>query len=312
MAAFTAKSGSVVVRVEPARGAPGGVVCVGVPARVNASLLGALECGRAGGTHAVASAADADATLVAYACVLKVRAKLATDPKGRAARCAAFDGEFVVSVPCDRTMSSARKTAAAVLSAMRFGGLWKGYKAGAAAVGVKPDRAAFLHAAGALRAAAGRGVTVVVAGRVSVARAEIVATSAGVLAGKLSAALAAAVPSGRARAGAAFVATADGDSGCPAARHVVLPATGLQAALLCRFLASRGVVGRAGPGGVAVEQPLGAPAAEAKAAELFAKKWRAGRALLVYHAAVNCEAPTAALTVAGGAPDASWIVKALK
>lgn len=309
----SAKKGKISLRVEPSRAAPGGAVAVGVPVKLNAHLLRALECGGVGGTHGVPDASLADLTIVAYAAVLKVRAKLAADPKAGAACCAAFASEFVISAACDKTMSSARKTAAAILSSLRFGSLAGSYSSLARSLGVVPEKKAYLHAAAALRAALLKGVTVVIAGRINVSRAEIAAKAADTLAGKLAAATDKAIPSGKARSGAAFGTGGDAPEACPSADLVTLPAGGLKAALLSRFLATRGIAARVDGSGAVVEARDERAALNSKsAAAAYVKKWRVGgRALLAYQAAVNCEAPTSALKVSGDAPAASWITGAL-
>jgi len=310
-----AKSGKVSLRVEPTRDAPGGAVVVGVPITLNAELLHALECGSQGGTHGVPSATAADVTLVAYAAVLKARAKLATDPKAAAGRvsCSALGSEFLIGAVCGSTLSSARKTAAAILSALKFGSLFPTYKNLARVIGVSAEKPAFLHAAAALRSATLKGVTVVVAGKVNVPRAEVAAKTAATLAKKFATASAATIERGSARSGLAFEAAA-GDASCPPPNAALIKATGLKAVFTSLYLATRAIPSRAVPGGLAVESQHESQArspATQNAAAAYAKKWKRGRGLLVYQAAARCGAPTTSLKIAGDAPAANWITAAL-
>lgn len=311
----TAKKGAVTLHVQPSRAAPGGAVAVGVPIQLNAHLLRALQCGNLGGTHGVPSAAAADVTIVAYAAFLKIQAKLAADPKAGAPCCAAVGNEFVVSVACDKTMSSARKTAAAILGSLRFGSLSGAYRDLARGLGIAPDKAAYAHAAHALRAAVLKGVTVVVAGRINVPRAEIAKKAADTLAAKVVAASAKTVPAGKARSGAAFeVLHGDVADSCAAPSFVEFKASGLKAALLCQYLQSRGIAAVVAGSGVLVDSHHArAASTNAKVgAAAYIKKWKSGgRGLLVYQAAVNCMAATDALKVTGDAPAAAWITAAL-
>lgn len=309
----SATSGKVTLRVEPSRVAGSAICTVSIPLKVNGDVLRALRCG----AGAPASADRCDETIVAYAAARKAAAKLGADPKARVVCCGCPGDEFQVSADCAPTLSSVRKAAAAIISAMAFGGLNKFYSQAARTIGVTPEKGAFDKAARAAHAALASGVTVVFSGKVRVADsgsstgAAKAKAAAEVLERKHAAAVKKTPAAGSARKSPCKT---EGEA-CAVKR-----AGGLKAAVASAYAMEKlGLRICVCDGGVCVPRSAAATlardAASAPAVASFAKRVLRPKAeakgVLVADAAARCAAPAAALRVDGEAVTVAWVKSAV-
>jgi hypothetical protein len=138
----------IALNIEVTRAMPSSCVVIGFPFRVNQWCLDGFGCG------ALPLAFDNfDNSALAYAVFTVVRdgllgsvAEMAKN-KATSVSCGAQDGDFIISVVCDRSFSSARKCAGNVVKNLRFGSMWDAYSTCCRSTGVKPNKDAFYAAA---------------------------------------------------------------------------------------------------------------------------------------------------------------------
>ena len=161
--------GSVVVRVEPSRAASQACVVVAIPFRVNHWVLQALHAGTASALH---NSTLFDQSVMAFAAYKAVEDKLSGSTadaiKNRVvgSTCGVQGNEFLISVTCAPTLTSARKCAGIIIQNLRWGFLYQQYMNWCKALGVRADKAAYSHAAEIANRVTHQGITVVITGKV--------------------------------------------------------------------------------------------------------------------------------------------------
>lgn len=93
--------------------------------------------------------------------------------------------EFQICVTVGPRISAVRKAAGIVVSCLKFGSLYSKYANYIKEMGIKPDKAAFEHAASAANSALNSGITIVATGKLNVQKKELVDHAADVIAKKL-------------------------------------------------------------------------------------------------------------------------------
>jgi hypothetical protein len=155
-------------RSEPTKAVASACVVVSIPFAVNYWTLSALD-----GNATLVDGTLFDESATAYAAFEEARDRVmgnsltASKNKATTMSCGVQNGHFMISVVCDRTLSSARKCANEIVRSLRFGALYTRYSESCRRLGVAPNKEAFMHAAHTANSAAKESITVVVTGRVS-------------------------------------------------------------------------------------------------------------------------------------------------
>lgn len=185
---WSSKSGKISLIIEPtkARGVSSACAVISFPLKTNGFVLDAIGC-----CKEPLSTKNLDESVLAYTVYKQACKKLMGSDKHAIASGATsihygcHPDEFQICVTVGPRISAVRKAAGIVVSCLKFGSLYARYSNYIRDIGLKPDKAAFEHAASAANSALNSGITIVATGKLNVQKKELVDHAADVIAKKL-------------------------------------------------------------------------------------------------------------------------------
>ena len=185
---WSAKSGIIRLFIEPTkakRRISSCSVVVAFPLKTNSWVLEAIHC-----CSYPLSTKNLDESVLAYVVYKQACKKLLGGDKNAIASGATSihygcHPDNFICVTVGPRISAARKAAGVIISCLKFGSLYGRYASYIKDMGIKPDKAAFEHAASAANAALNSGITIIATGRLNVQKKELVDHAADVIAKKL-------------------------------------------------------------------------------------------------------------------------------
>lgn len=158
------------LRIEPTKAVNSACVCIGIKVKCNPLVLAHLTNMSSGSL----AGDDVDTSIVAYCAFTRAASELMGTPaaavasKATSVKCGCTDDEFIISVVCDKTKSSASKCAATVIKNLKFSHLYSAYRAACQTLQIKASSEGFAFGANQCSKAALTNINVVITGKCSI------------------------------------------------------------------------------------------------------------------------------------------------